>query len=78
MQLKYSELREIESSLGVFLTQIPASFQQPSQSFKVFLNDRNNEVEPFIGEVVANDTFFKRKELEKKIIEMIGNKSTKW
>lgn len=75
MALRYREIRDIESSLGVFLTQTPATYKQPNQSFSVFQDDPNKETEPFIGEVVAEDTFFRRQELEGKIIEMIGHKS---
>lgn len=71
-KLKRRQLRDIESSLGVFLDELSLTSALPTQTFAVF---DNTESELFVGEVSAQTLFFGREELVGKIIEMEGYNS---
>ncbi len=68
-KLSRREIREVESSLEVYLDELSMTYEHRTQRFNVFDNSEN---ENFIAEVTAENLFFKRKELEKAIAQLDG------
>ena len=67
-KLPFAIIREVESSLGVYLQELLPHHQKPQQRFVVYSNPGEKE----LGELKSTNLFFKRKELEGKIIQMIN------